>query len=93
MSTTHVGAQSLRVGGATTLSAALYPDSLIQSIGHWRSLCFKQYTKLTVLICLQAMKALSNPSLCIKLLHANTLVSIPSSKKTKTSNTTNAVSL
>lgn len=34
MSTTHFDTQSLRVGGATTLSATLYPDSLTQSIGH-----------------------------------------------------------
>lgn len=37
---------SLRAGGATTLALMGYPDSLIKTLGRWRSLAYQRYIKL-----------------------------------------------
>ena len=37
---------SFRIGMATTLSLAGYPDSLIQSVGRWKSDAYKRYVRI-----------------------------------------------
>ena len=37
---------SFRIGGATSLAAANVPDSVIQTLGRWKSDCFKLYVRL-----------------------------------------------
>jgi integrase len=42
----HYSCHSLRAGGATTLALMGYPDSLIKTLGRWRSLAYQRYIKL-----------------------------------------------
>lgn len=46
LSLRHYGCHSLRAGGATTLALMGYPDSLIKTLGRWRSLAYQRYIKL-----------------------------------------------
>ena len=41
-----IRSHSFRIGGATALAAAGYPDTFIQTIGRWSSDCFRQYIRL-----------------------------------------------
>ena len=39
------GSHSLRIGGATALSDANCPDVIIQTMGRWKSDCYKRYCR------------------------------------------------
>lgn len=49
---------SLRIGGASALANAKFPDNVIQKLGRWKSLAFLDYLRLTQQACNRAMKTL-----------------------------------
>ena len=43
----NLNTHSLRIGGATLLSLAGVPDSIIKKMGRWKSDCFKKYIRMS----------------------------------------------
>ena len=54
---------SMRIGGASTLAAAGYTDSIIQKMGGWKSTCFLRYIRLAVEAFGRCQDALSDATL------------------------------
>jgi hypothetical protein len=53
---------SLRIGGATVLAAANFPDYVIQNMGRWKSLAFLHYLHWATSMMRSAMKVLVDTS-------------------------------
>jgi hypothetical protein len=54
---------SLRIGGATVLAAANFPDYIIQNMGRWKSLAFLHYLHWAPSMMRSAMVALTDMSI------------------------------
>lgn len=52
----------LRIGGASALAAAGFPDHYIQKLGRWKSLVFLEYIRLSQQACSKALSHLMDPS-------------------------------
>ena len=55
------GVHSLRIGGATILAAAKYPNHYIQTLGRWKSLAFLSYIHWALKSMEHAMTAIVDP--------------------------------
>ena len=58
----NFGCHSLRIGGASILAAAQYPNHYIQKQGRWKSLAFLAYIHWSVKSMEKAISAIANPS-------------------------------
>jgi len=54
---------SFRIGGATVLAAANFPDYVIQNMGRWKSLAFLHYLHWAPSMMRSAMGVLTDPSI------------------------------
>lgn len=60
---TRYSSHSMRIGGATLLAAAHFPDYIIQNMGRWKSLAFLHYLHWAPSMMSKALSALTDSSI------------------------------
>ena len=58
-----VSSHSIRIGGASTMAAAMQPDFMIKLLGRWKSLEFLEYIRLCSTEFASALRSLTDPTL------------------------------
>jgi len=58
-----VSSHSIRIGGASTMAAAMQPDFMIKLLGRWKSLEFLEYIRLCSTEFASALRFLTDPTL------------------------------